>query len=492
MPLAARSTLRRSALSRGRMLPGSRTRTSTSTEARRRESSRLRCVERVIAGRGGYCFHLNGALVTLLEWLQVDVTRHVSGVQGGAGEAPGPNGNHLGITARLPDGSEWFVDAGLGDGPVDPLPLVFGTYEQSGFTYELRPSSFDPQGWRLEHDPRGAFIGADFAAAPARTEQFLEMHQRALDVPDVRLRPDRGCHAPHRRGRRSPPRLRAHDDDERRHRERRRRLRGGLVGDRDRRVRPRATATFRPRSAHRVWANGAQRPRRHGTPPAGVDRNLRPAARYFRSPRISEAARSPDSTAPLRYPCESCEVCSPAKWQFPERSPSTPANARVLADLPVRVRAPGPLIPGPVIERGLAVPLRRRAGQNGLDLAEERLSLSTSACRSRSSRRSSLRCSRRGCPTCRPGRVRPPRCSDSRESEYVSPFDPRSAQNRCLNWRCSFEFVPIPSSRIALRLDRAEPGLRRVDESQGRERQCEHDVIDGHRRRSEPARNVSL
>ncbi len=144
----------------------------------------LTCVERVIGGRGGYCFHLNGALVTLLEWLEVDVTRHVSGVQGGGGrEAPGPNGNHLGITVRLPDGSRWFVDAGLGDGPVDPLPLVFGTYEQSGFTYELRPSTFDPEGWRLEHDPRGAFIGADFAAAPARTEQFLDMHAELSTSP---------------------------------------------------------------------------------------------------------------------------------------------------------------------------------------------------------------------------------------------------------------------------------------------------------------------
>jgi arylamine N-acetyltransferase len=160
----------------------------------------LACVERVIGGRGGYCFHLNGALVTLLEWLEVDVTRHVSGVQGGGREAPGPNGNHLGITARLPDGSQWFVDAGLGDGPVEPLPLVFGTYEQSGFTYELRPSSFDPHGWRLEHDPRGAFIGADFAAAPARTEQFLEMHQELSTAPtsgfvriaDIMRRTDEG------------------------------------------------------------------------------------------------------------------------------------------------------------------------------------------------------------------------------------------------------------------------------------------------------------
>jgi N-hydroxyarylamine O-acetyltransferase len=143
----------------------------------------LACVDRIAAGRGGYCFHLNGALVTLLEWLRVDVTRHVSGVHGGGPDAPGPNANHLGITARLPDGSEWFVDAGLGDGPSDPLPLVFGTYEQSGFTYELGPSSFDPDGWRFGHDRRGAFIGADFAAAPARTEDFLDMHRQLSTEP---------------------------------------------------------------------------------------------------------------------------------------------------------------------------------------------------------------------------------------------------------------------------------------------------------------------
>lgn len=144
----------------------------------------LACVDRVLAGRGGYCYHLNGALVALLEWLRVDVTRHVSGVQGRAAEAaPGPNGNHLGVTARTPDGAEWLVDAGLGDGPAEPLPLAFGRYEQGGFTYELRPSSFDPDGWRLEHDPRGAFIGVDFARAPAATADFLAMHAELSTSP---------------------------------------------------------------------------------------------------------------------------------------------------------------------------------------------------------------------------------------------------------------------------------------------------------------------
>jgi len=144
----------------------------------------LACVERVLGGRGGYCYHLNGALVTLLEWLDVEVTRHVAGVQGRSVEpAPGPDGNHLGITVRTPDGAEWFVDAGLGDGPAEPLPLVFDRYEQEGFSYELRPSSFDPGGWRFEHDPRGSFVGADISRAAATTEQFLEMHDTLSTSP---------------------------------------------------------------------------------------------------------------------------------------------------------------------------------------------------------------------------------------------------------------------------------------------------------------------
>jgi N-hydroxyarylamine O-acetyltransferase len=144
----------------------------------------LDCVERILGGRGGYCYHLNGALVTLLEWLQVDVTRHLSGVLSGSvtGVPERLSGNHLGITARTTDGAEWFVDAGLGDGPVDPLPLVFGTYEEEGFTYALQPSGAD--GWRFEHDPRGAFTCADFGQPTATTADFREKHVELSTSPE--------------------------------------------------------------------------------------------------------------------------------------------------------------------------------------------------------------------------------------------------------------------------------------------------------------------
>jgi arylamine N-acetyltransferase len=138
------------------------------------------CARRVIAGRGGYCFHLNGAFSILLEWLGVDLTRHVSGVQGRyAADPPGPNGNHLGLTTAFAcnGGSErWLVDVGLGDGPPEPLPLVEGVYEQDGFVFHLEHSPLAPRGWRLHHDPRGAFVLVDFGAPPAVTADFEDMH----------------------------------------------------------------------------------------------------------------------------------------------------------------------------------------------------------------------------------------------------------------------------------------------------------------------------
>jgi arylamine N-acetyltransferase len=136
----------------------------------------LASVKRVLAGRGGYCYHLNGAFSVLLAWLGVDVMRHISGVQGLGQEAPGLNANHLGLTARTPDGRQWLVDAGLGDGPSEPLPLVAGEHEQLGYRYRLRSPHTASGAWRFDHDSRGSFEGFDLASEPARIDDFEPMH----------------------------------------------------------------------------------------------------------------------------------------------------------------------------------------------------------------------------------------------------------------------------------------------------------------------------
>lgn len=48
--------------------------------------------------RGGYCFHLNGALSELLRSLGYDVVRHVGGVHGPTGASEAEMTNHLVLT----------------------------------------------------------------------------------------------------------------------------------------------------------------------------------------------------------------------------------------------------------------------------------------------------------------------------------------------------------------------------------------------------------
>lgn len=133
--------------------------------------------ERLVGGRGGYCYHLNGAFSALLEWLGVDVKRHRAGVQPRTAPEPqGADGNHLALTVRTGD-AEWLVDVGLGDGPVEPLPLMAGAHVVDGLRFVLRASSTDPGGWRVEHDVSGSFTGFDVAPSVVEMSSFEEMHR---------------------------------------------------------------------------------------------------------------------------------------------------------------------------------------------------------------------------------------------------------------------------------------------------------------------------
>lgn len=147
----------------------------------------LESAARVVGGRGGYCYHLNGAFSALATALGYQVTRHVGGVQLRGGE-PGITANHLVLTVRgLPEeanpGGAWLVDVGLGDALHEPLPLVAGSYEQGPFRYGLRPSEVAPGGWRFDHDPGGAFAGLDFELAATDMSAFTAMHEQLSTSP---------------------------------------------------------------------------------------------------------------------------------------------------------------------------------------------------------------------------------------------------------------------------------------------------------------------
>lgn len=140
---------------------------------------------RFAAGRGGYCFHLNGAFAALLDHLGYEVTRHVGGVYKEAQEpeatAPGVSGDHLALTVRVPGAGAadaYFVDAGLGDGPYEPLPLREGSYRQGAFAYSLerlpgtgwlyrRPGSSAPL-VKFRDEPAGTAGAAGFEAEHVR------------------------------------------------------------------------------------------------------------------------------------------------------------------------------------------------------------------------------------------------------------------------------------------------------------------------------------
>ncbi|MFI9111532.1 arylamine N-acetyltransferase [Streptomyces venezuelae] len=140
-------------------------------------------VARITRGRGGYCFHLNGAFAALLTALGYEVTLHRAGVQGEDEDPEGPGGDHLALTVRL-DGEPWLVDTGLAGGMHEPLPLREGSYTQGPFTYAMVPSKAVPGGWRFLHDPRGAFTSMVFAPEPVELASFAEEHVRLSTSPE--------------------------------------------------------------------------------------------------------------------------------------------------------------------------------------------------------------------------------------------------------------------------------------------------------------------
>jgi len=137
-------------------------------------------------GRGGYCYHLNGALGLLLRSLGYAVHGHVGGVQGGE-PSPDAMGNHLVLTVTglpsetNPSGS-WYVDAGLGDALHDPLPLAPGCYAQQPFRLTLEHA--DENAWRLIHDPAGGFRSMTWTTGPAVPADFVAKHEWLSTSPD--------------------------------------------------------------------------------------------------------------------------------------------------------------------------------------------------------------------------------------------------------------------------------------------------------------------
>ncbi|HEX6357213.1 arylamine N-acetyltransferase family protein [Actinophytocola sp.] len=158
----------------------------------RRTINPLDSVRYLASGRGGYCYTQNGALATVLGWLGFTVRWHAGGVQG-HGERPSIDGNHLALTVtNLPTdenpAGEWLIDAGLGDGLHEPLPLRTGTYTQGPHTYGVRPSEIDPSGWRFDADPGMSLQGMDFLPGDATPADLQKQHEHLQSSPKSSFR----------------------------------------------------------------------------------------------------------------------------------------------------------------------------------------------------------------------------------------------------------------------------------------------------------------
>jgi N-hydroxyarylamine O-acetyltransferase len=147
----------------------------------------VRAAERIaFEGRGGYCYHLNGALGLLLASLGYEVHGHVGGVQAGD-PTPDVVGNHLVLTVTgLPSDTnpsgQWYVDTGLGDALHEPLPLTPGVYVQGQFRLTLEHT--DEESWTLIHDPTGGFRTMTWTTGPAFESDFLAQHEWLSTSPE--------------------------------------------------------------------------------------------------------------------------------------------------------------------------------------------------------------------------------------------------------------------------------------------------------------------
>lgn len=133
-------------------------------------------VERVLhGGRGGYCFEANTVLQTLLETLGFAVERREGIVGMRDAHARGEPTNHMALVVDTPDAGPFIAEAGLGEGPLEPLPLTVGSAISGAFEFAIER---DNDGWWVTNHAFGSFPGFRFADAPASLAAFQRHHAR--------------------------------------------------------------------------------------------------------------------------------------------------------------------------------------------------------------------------------------------------------------------------------------------------------------------------
>jgi N-hydroxyarylamine O-acetyltransferase len=90
-----------------------------------------------------------------------------------------------GLPTDANPGGRWWPDAGLGEGPIDPVPLVAGVVVDGPFRFEVTDvdSAGDGvRGWSFANDPTGTFTGLEVRRLPAGSREVDAAHA-ALSTP---------------------------------------------------------------------------------------------------------------------------------------------------------------------------------------------------------------------------------------------------------------------------------------------------------------------
>ena len=172
----------------------------------RRTIEPLDSVRYLVSGRGGYCYHQNGALATLLGWLGFNVHWHVGGVQGHPDAKPNVGGNHLALTVTglpsdaQPDGGV-VHRRGPGRRPTRADAVTRGHLPPGPTHLRLAPVRARPGRLAVRRRPEMSLHGMDFLPGEATTADLKRRAREPAVVAGLRLRQGHGGLPPGRRRR---------------------------------------------------------------------------------------------------------------------------------------------------------------------------------------------------------------------------------------------------------------------------------------------------
>jgi N-hydroxyarylamine O-acetyltransferase len=146
------------------------------------------CLARVATtGRAGYCFHQNGAIEVLLRDLGYAVERRHGHVWSDPADRHGSSLNHLVLeVSGLPTGDNpsgrWWPDLGLGEGFLEPLPLLVGSYVDGPLTFTIDAVRDD--GWSFTNADHGSFVGLEVRSLASDDAAVAAAHAVLSTPPD--------------------------------------------------------------------------------------------------------------------------------------------------------------------------------------------------------------------------------------------------------------------------------------------------------------------